>query len=233
MTQFITLAGRKQVGKDSSAEIIKALLVYDSFSFYLKEGEIELGGATINDQGRAMMNKVHIVHFADALKKACNIIFGIPLEDMETEGGKQKLTKVRWPIPIYDDDLVDFVTGFTPNPQGEFMTVREVLQFVGTDLFRNQMDPDTWLNSIFMQPWIEDDIVIIADARFPNEVTLGRKNGLLIRIERSTGLVDDGHKSENALDHYSDYHHTVDNNQSVDHLVEQLTAIIKTEGMFV
>lgn len=204
MTQFITLAGQKQVGKDTSAQMLKQALLLNT-----------------------AVPEVHVVHFADALKKACNVIFGIPLEDMETEAGKQKLTKVRWP----SSDEVGWDPGYTvwrPNTNGEFMTTREVLQFVGTDLFRNQVDPDIWLNSVFLKPWAEDDVVIIADARFPNEAALGRQNGLLINVQRETGIVNDGHKSENALVDYDGYHHVVQNNGSFEELQAQLVDILET-----
>lgn len=243
MVRFITIAGQKQVGKDSSARIIQATLVCDSFSFHLKDGEVEIRSSVVI--GSDIGSRIHIVHFADALKKACHVIFGIPLEDMETEEGKQKLTKVRWPVDIMppqsEDELIpkhhlwqawtSYCEEFPNDPiDEEFMTVRQVLQFVGTELFRNQLDPDVWLNSIFLKSWAEDDIVIIADARFPNEAALGCKNGLLIRVERDTGLVNDGHKSENALADYNNYDHTVDNNSSVEDLVDQLVAIMKKEN---
>jgi len=200
MTQFITLAGQKQVGKDTSARFIQeALWSNNSFA------------------------NVYIVHFADALKKACNAIFGIPLEDMETEVGKQKLTKVRWP---HLNDNPGFTDNWMPDSNGAFMTVREILQFVGTELFRNQLDPDIWLNSVFMKPWEEDATVIIADARFPNEAALGREHGLLINVQRDTGIMNDGHKSENALADYDGYHHVVQNNGSFEDLKAQLAGIL-------
>ena len=210
MTQFITLAGRKQVGKDTSAMMLRSILICSGDDIHSKRTPHSL-------------DRVHIVHFADALKKACHIIFGIPLEDMETEEGKQKLTKVRW--PEHDESSMGH-TICRPSITNPFMTVREVLQFVGTELFRNQLDPDVWLNSVFLKPWAEDDVVIIADARFPNEAALGRENGLLISIERDTGLVSDGHKSENALDDYTDYHYTIDNNGSFDDLRMHLESIL-------
>lgn len=201
MTQFITLAGQKQVGKDTSAQMLKQrLLLYTDAP------------------------AVHVVHFADALKKACHFIFGIPLEDMETEEGKRKLTKVRWPQS--DAFGVHPHNVWLANPTGKFMTTREVLQFVGTELFRNQLDPDIWLNSVFLKPWAEDDVVIIADARFPNEVALGRKHGLLINIQRDTGIKNDGHVSENALAEYTDYHYVVQNNESFDDLRMHLHGIL-------
>lgn len=238
MTQFITLAGRKQVGKDSSAFIISCFLRGLHDIVFDGENVGKIGCATATGWGT---NNVHIVHFADALKQACHVIFGIPLKDMETEEGKQKLTKIAWPLDesgCYeglggppDNAMWTPYNGQPPGPK--FMTVREVLQFVGTELFRNQLDPDIWLNSVFLKPWAEDDIVIIADARFPNEAALGRENGLLIRIERDTGLVSDGHKSENALADYTDYHYTVDNNDDFNTLGEKLNVVLKANSLLV
>tara|TARA_R110000824_G_scaffold70834_3_gene181634 strand:+ start:83 stop:682 length:600 start_codon:yes stop_codon:yes gene_type:complete len=199
MVKFITLAGKKQVGKDSSAQYIKQIL-----------GD----------------KQVHVVHFADALKDACVLIFGIQREDMETETGKQKLTQVRWP-QIMDRD------GWSPDSSGEFMTVREVLQFVGTDLFRNQLDPDIWVQSVYRKKYRDDDIVVVADARFPNECDFARNNGILIGVERETGLKSDGHKSETALDDYAGYNHVIDNNGSFEDLRRVVSAILTGNSLVV
>ena len=236
MTQFITLAGQKQVGKDTSARMLKQTILLQTDA-----------------------PAVHVVHFADALKAACNIIFGIPLEDMETEVGKQKLTKVKWPqdyrhgfgdAALRKDGVESATNVWVPythtgplswhhsaTHQGaegpRYMTTREVLQFVGTELFRNQLDPDVWLNSVFMQPWEENDVVIIADARFPNEAMLGREHGLLISIERDTGIENDGHASENALAGYDGYHNIVSNNGSFEELNTSLAAILSNHKLLV
>ena len=237
MVRFITLAGQKQVGKDSSARIIQATLGCQSFWFDLKDEEIQINSAVLSSND--MYDKIHIVHFADSLKQACHIIFGIPLEDMETEEGKQKLTHVRWPDG-YGVNTVSYsvnrdgegVKGviYKPSDNNRFMTVREVLQFVGTELFRNQMVADVWLESIFRKPWKEDDIVIIADARFPNEVAVAKEKGLLIGVSRNTGLESDGHASETSLADYDGYDHMVVNNGSVENLVDQLVAIMAQEN---
>ncbi len=207
MVKFITLAGQKQVGKDTSAQMLKQLLLV-----------------------KTATPEVHVVHFADALKKACHFIFGIPLEDMETEEGKQKITMVRWPksrviVTTKTDRL------WLSDPGGKNMTVREVLQFVGTDLFRNQLDPDIWLNSVFNKEYEEDDVVIIADARFPNEAEMGSERGILIGIQRDTGIKSDGHKSETALDSYTGYHHGVINDGTFDDLSHNLCRILTNEGL--
>ena len=206
MARFITLAGKKQTGKDTSAQYIKHVL----------KGQ-----------------RVHVVHFADTLKKACSEIFGIPLEDMETEVGKQRVTDVTWPARIEEGNLV---LGYEPwgaqerTHDGSQMTVREILQFVGTNLLRNQMDPDVWVKAVYRKRYREDDIVVVADCRFPNEAEFARERGLLIGVQRETGLACDGHASETALDRYTDYHYTIDNNGSFMDLHAHLDEILRKEG---
>lgn len=204
MAKFITLAGKKQVGKDTSARYIKELLPD---------------------------RRVHIVHFADALKQACHAIFGIPLEDMETETGKRRRTDVKWPKPrkaniVGESIQGQFVTSWTPDLDSKHMTVREILQFVGTELFRTQMDPDVWVKSVYRKKYREDDVVVVADCRFPNEATFAKERGILIGVHRDTGLASDGHASEMALDNYDDYHYVVDNNGSFGELRMHLEAIL-------
>lgn len=215
MPKFITLAGKKQVGKDTSAHIIKEILDIEiSKRTYEYVTKNNLHGPT------GFEPRVHIVHFADALKEACALIFGIDRQDMETEEGKRKLTDVVWPLkcpaegwgPYIDESHGTYL-------QKKFMTVRELLQFVGTDLFRNQIDPDIWVKSVFKQKYGENDIVIIADARFPNEASFAKKNGLLVKIERQTNFGQDAHISEKALDNYTDFDEIVDNNGDMGCLV--------------
>lgn len=200
MARFITLGGKKQVGKDTSAAYIAQLLA---------------------------PQRVHIVHFADALKEACSAIFGIEREDMETETGKKKITPVRWP----EDECLYSGNGWRPNPQGEFMTVREILQFVGTNLFRNQLDPDIWVQSVYRKKYRDDDIVVVADCRFPNEAEFAKERGILIGVERNTGLESDGHASETALDDYMGYHYTVQNNGSFEQLRQALAKILAENNL--
>lgn len=222
MPKFITLAGRKQVGKDTSAFIIKELLeVQIAISTMRNMLRNELHGPT------GLEPKVHVIHFADALKDACSIIFGINRQDMETEDGKKKLTDVRWPV---FENNPGFPDTWRPDPNGCFMTVREVLQFVGTDLFRTQIDPDIWVKSVYRKDYSPDDVVIVADCRFPNEADFAKKHGLLVKIERTTNLGEDTHISEKALDNYANFDEIIDNNRDMGHLVDSWQSILKRHG---
>lgn len=228
MTRFITLAGKKQVGKDTSAHFIKELV---GDRLHLQQWGDTQGPWTLAQDHKRVL---YITHFADALKRACATIFGIEPGDMETEEGKQKLTDVRWPlldtrrgwVPYSDD-----VSHLSCDPKdGKPMTVRQVLQFVGTELLRLQLDPDVWIKSVYRRSYQENSIVVVADCRFPNEADFARENGTLISIERDTDIPSDGHISETVLDDYNDYHYVVDNSGSFDDLREQLRSILTVEG---
>lgn len=88
---------------------------------------------------------------------------------------------------------------------------RTLLQYVGTDVVR-KADPDYWVNFIvqmlrfFSDNW---DVVLIPDARFPNEIRYLQDEGFDVthlRVERpgfNNGLTEEqrNHPSETALDH--------------------------------
>jgi hypothetical protein len=204
MVKFITLAGKKQTGKDTSASIISKLLTERGYNVY-------------------------ITHFADSLKDACSHIFGIDRADMDTEAGKSKLTDIQWPVAQRDASS-DTILGYKPAhlpTVSSMMTVRELLQFVGTDLFRNQMDGDIWVKSIYRKKYNYGDVVLVADCRFPNEADFARKCGLLFKVERDNKLGGDTHISEKALDNYPNFDLIVDNNSDIAHLESKWVEILK------
>lgn len=232
MPRFITLAGRKQVGKDTSAGMIKELLVP------IRTEKQPNGCMDALFEEGPYAGHVHVVHFADALKEACVTIFGISRRDMETEEGKQKVTEIKWPMSqlrqtvpgVHEYETVGYAPHHPQAGKPKFMTVREVLQFVGTELFRNQLDPDIWVQSVYRRGYGERDVVIVADCRFPNEAKFGGEHGLLLSIERETGLAGDSHASETSLDGYEGYHHILQNNGSFEDLKAQLRVVLETEG---
>lgn len=214
MTKYITLAGKKQVGKDTAAKYIENILHANGVD----------------------RRRTHIVHFADSLKQAASAIFGIPMEDFETDVGKNRVTDVAWPIReavemAFDEVRDVWWPDVDPSENSRYMTVREILQFMGTDLIRNQMDPDAWVKSVFRQQWRDDDVVIIADCRFPNEAAFSKKYGLLIKVERELDLPTDGHISETALDSYTDYDYVVQNDAGFEDFREKLMTILAEKDL--
>ena len=78
-------------------------------------------------------------------------------------------------------------------------SIRELLQIVGTDWFRNT-DPEVWVRA--MDNSINQDILtVIPDVRFPNEVKFVQdRGGIVVRLLRSPYGNADLHMSETALD---------------------------------
>lgn len=121
-----------------------------------------------------------IYNFADPLKALCIDILG--LEYKQCYGS--------------DEDKNQLVNCYWDNKQ---LTAREVLQIVGTDMFR-KMQNHVWSNATIRQILREKpDMAIIADCRFPNEVTaIKRVGGIVIKLSRNPHHSD--HASEIALD---------------------------------
>lgn len=127
-------------------------------------------------------NKVaKIYNFADPLKKdICMNILGLTYDQCYgDDNNKNELTDIVW--------------------DNAKLTAREVMQFVGTDIFR-KMKTDVWASATITKIKNESpDLAIIADCRFPNEVEAVKNcNGMVIKLTRNPFNSD--HASETALD---------------------------------
>ena len=126
-----------------------------------------------------------------------------------------------------------------------YITPRLLLQTIGTEIVRT-INPDIWVNSLFktyekynyaesisgtekVTALFKFPNWIITDVRFPNEVkAIKEKDGIIIRINRESAY-NSNHSSEIALDDYEDFDYTIDNNNCIDCLIEQVKEILKHE----
>lgn len=126
-------------------------------------------------------NSAKIYNFADPLKKdICMNILGLTYDQCYGEDmDKNTVTDIEW--------------------EGKKLTAREVMQFVGTDLFR-KMKHDVWAGATINKIKNEQpDMAIIADCRFPNEVQAVKDaGGVVIKLNRNP--YNSNHSSEIALD---------------------------------
>lgn len=101
-------------------------------------------------------------------------------------------------------------------------TIGQCLQLVGTDVFRERFDKDTWVKALFSttgKSCIENGrCLIIPDCRFPNEAdTVIDMGGIVIRMEgdpkgvRLKSTRDLNHESETALDGYTKFTEIIHN----------------------
>lgn len=125
--------------------------------------------------------KAKIYNFADPLKQdICINILGLSRDQCYgSDDHKNTLTECYW--------------------DNKRLSAREVMQFVGTNIFR-QMKQNVWASATINKIRNDDPpIAIIADCRFPNEVeAIKNAGGLVIKLTRNPFNSD--HESETALD---------------------------------
>jgi len=115
-------------------------------------------------------------------------------------------------------------------------TVRKLLQFVGTELFRNNIDEAIWVKSLWYR--VQDDPkgnYVITDIRFPNELEYFKTNAgdnfTFMKVVRDgyTGQVGlTGHASE-AYDLESDI--IIENNGTFEDLYKKVDDIFIKKGI--
>ena len=118
--------------------------------------------------------------FAAALKDVVSIVFSWPREMLE--GDTPASRAWRETIDPFWTKKTE-IDGFTP---------RKALQIVGTDLFRNRLYEDTWIDIVEnkITKILEarpDARIVITDCRFENEIDLVRKfhEARIIQIVKS------------------------------------------------
>ena len=227
--KIIAFSGRKQSGKNTACNFLTAMVLAQrgitSFAALNDKGQIwvkDLFGDK-NHQGifdisnphpdmQSFLNQyvdehVRLYSMADALKSMCINVLGLTWEQCYgTDEDKMTMTNLRWedmPGVITKEvyDSLGFETDglFLVHEPG-YMTAREVLQFVGTDIFR-KMYGNVWVDAT-MRNIVNDGtkIALVSDVRFPNEVDgIQKQGGVVIRLTRN-GSSKDVHESETALD---------------------------------
>jgi hypothetical protein len=124
---------------------------------------------------------IKIYNFADPLKEdICIKLLGMSREQCYGDDEyKNQVTDLEW--------------------EGKKLTAREVMQFVGTDVFR-KMKQNIWAEATINRIKNEKPrLAIIADCRFPNEVEIVKKAGGVV-IKLMLNPFNSDHASEVALD---------------------------------
>jgi len=187
---LIAFSGNKFAGKDTAAEVL------------IKRHNFKRIG------------------LADKLKDICSEVFNIPRLDMDDPSKKEDPFKTQ--IYISSNHLENLLRrllddGFEFDYEvalgqicrdfygKSLSSIRDMLQTVGTDIFRNYIKDDIWLEYIKKELSPEKNIVI-TDARFKNEREYLKNLGaILILVHRPGYDGKSSHISENQLGDSSDY----------------------------
>jgi len=122
------------------------------------------------------------VSFASTLKDVISIMFGWSRDKLE---GITKEDR-EW------REQVDF--WWSETLKMPLLSPRYVMQYFGTDLFRNHFHPDIWVKIVEnkLNKYIEEDIncnIVITDCRFNNEINMILQlGGKIIHVHRNSQI---------------------------------------------
>lgn len=125
---------------------------------------------------------------------------------------------------IYHEDRVN-----TSNVQFgielNHLTPRKLFKLLGTECCRNLIHPNIWVNALFSN-YTSDKNWVITDVRFPNEAAvIKEKGGILIRVNRPCINTTDIHESEIALDDYPHFDYIIENNGTIEDLIQKINKL--------
>lgn len=204
---------------------------------YGLSGKKQCGKNTVANIAFEMLSpgriKVKSIGLADALKFFCQDYLGIPEKNLWGNEFEKNKWVEKWSIfaedirQKYDKNAEDSISG------------REILQVVGTDVFRKSFGDDFWVRTLKRHlDKTNADVVFITDIRFPNEKKAveewGGKNIRIYRaVKRQEGI---DHISETAMDKVPDeeFDYVIygDCNRTMKRLKRSVVVILHHEGLF-
>jgi hypothetical protein len=106
-------------------------------------------------------NNWEIKKFATKVKEIATLITGIPMEKFEDQDFKNTFLNTHWNKEVFENKTsIDKNNNAYNKSIVKPMTIREMLQIIGTDALRNNLHQDVWVNALFAdykQTWNDPD----------------------------------------------------------------------------
>ena len=200
---LIGIAGKIGSGKDTVALIIQWLTNTAPFDQTFEE--------YLKDKSRDFNDEWKVKKFAYKLKQIVSLLTGATMEQLEDQNFKTLPLGDEWDYVNHyskEKSLIKSPDYFQDDPafdRKRFVkkyTYREMLQIVGTDLMRDQLHENVWVNALFaeyrkttsgvvlpvpnsVKNWGDYPKWLVTDVRFPNEAkAIEQRGGVTIRINR-------------------------------------------------
>lgn len=249
-TNLIGISGKIGSGKDTVATIIQYLTL-EKEVFSLTNRNI-LADMSYNGYV-ASKSRYRVKKFAGKLKQIASLLTGIPVEKFEDQEFKKEYLGEEW--NFYTVSLI--MNGQLMQQSGRFvhkedaeasigimkhsfakmkieyvigeqrMTVRQLLQELGTEAMRKGLHENVWVNALMADyrpiklSQYDPSYWLVTDTRFPNEAkAITERGGILLRIERP-GTSTGDHPSETALDDYP-FEHVIVNDGDLNDLINKV-----------
>jgi deoxyadenosine/deoxycytidine kinase len=109
--------------------------------------------------------------------------------------------------------------------------IRGLLQRFGTEVGRNMLGQDIWVDQAFNKLNLTEDIVF-TDVRFKNEANRIREHGgVICRVFRDDVHAINKHSSETEMDDY-EFDTVIHNNQDLEWLEQHLSLVVTTSTFY-
>jgi len=188
-------------------------------------------------------HKWEVKKWAGKLKVIAELITGIPKEKFEDQDFKYTNLPECWDRKLQSGR----------SKIHRSMTVRDLLQLLGTEAMRNGLHENVWVNAL-MSEYLANTVAIgssefdiqeedqmpnwiITDTRFPNELEAVRKHkGITIKVHRpgrKSNETQAQHASETALDHVTDWDYVISNDGDLSSLRNKVYEILEAEKLLI
>ena len=203
---LIGICGKKQVGKSTAGTILALINCFKQVesSGFPHETIYNYIEKNFDDEYILSESQFNLKSFSERLKKIAGILCNNEYTQYEDVQFKNK---------------VDPLTNISN---------RQVLQYI-KEAMRNLFGENIWIKALF-RDYFGDTINghqywIITDVEYKNEADyIKNKGGILIKINRNTGY-NDNHISEIDLDDYDKFDYIVDNNGTINQLIDKMVDI--------
>lgn len=139
----------------------------------------------------------------------------------------------------YIKEYVKKITGWDGSEETK-ETVRSVLQQVGTEVVRDNIDENFFVKRLMDDIKVYSyffDIVTVSDARLVNEIEIPKSvfenvvsiNVIRTNFESNLSLTEQKHRTETGLDNYNNYDYKIVNNGTLEELKQKVKDLIEGE----
>ena len=201
----------------------------------------DLAGTIIQE---ISLNKWEVKKWAGKLKTMASILTGIPVEKFEDQEFKKTELGPEWSsLKMRPGKRQDGIFPKKQDMQLVPMTVRDLLQKLGTDAIRDGLHTNAWVNAVMADykkqssecgtskmgttvNCVDYPNWIITDTRFPNEAEAIKKaGGIVIRINRPGVQPINPHPSGTSLDNWS-FDAVINNDSQIDDLIQKIRVVL-------